>query len=260
MVKEFKVTDKDKQLVSITGIERLISPEGRAAEPVSQTLYWRIIGKLMFTSNTVRPDIATATSILSQFNMDPRRIHLDKAYGVLSYLKRTQDWCLTYGKADPRVDMFINGYTDADWENDPDRKSKTGYAFYLGNSLIEWRSTKKKTIATSTTEAELMAATEAAKEAIYLKDLLAEMGFKQPSVLLREDNTGVLSNMRDGQFHARTKHIDIKHFYVKECVANKKISLVFVPSKENTADLFIKSLPFPLFNKFRANLRMLVLS
>src|SRR5271169_2914569 len=132
------------------------------SEPrASQTEYQTIVGELMFAAIATRPDIMCAVGQLSQFNSDPSSKHLLAAKRVLRYLKGTLTLGITYRK--PPVKL--TGLTDADWAGDVNtRRSTTGYVVMLNNGAIAWRSKRQVTVALSTTEAEYMAVTEAAKE------------------------------------------------------------------------------------------------
>ncbi|XP_073962727.1 UDP-galactose 4'-epimerase isoform X2 [Choristoneura fumiferana] len=133
--------------------------------------YQQIIGCLMYLAVNTRPDIAFAASYLSQFNTKCGKIHWLAAKRVLQYLKRTIDYSIIYRK----TGKPLMGYTDADWANcTSDRRSYTGYCFKLADGPVSWASKKQPTVALSSTEAEYMALTEAAKEATYLRRFIAQ--------------------------------------------------------------------------------------
>ncbi|VVT49839.1 uncharacterized protein SAPINGB_P002469 [Magnusiomyces paraingens] len=144
----------------------LISTGPLDARPANQSLYRSILGKLQFAAQTARPDIAYATGKLAQYSSDPRAIHMDRAYHVLSYLKGTKDPAIVYHKMYQAPPRLLRGWSDADWANDPDRKSISGFAFSRSFNLL-LKSAKQKLTATSTTEAELIAAFSATCEAVY---------------------------------------------------------------------------------------------
>lgn len=125
----------------------------------------------MFLSLITRPDISHALSYLSQFNNNHDEIHWKSAKRALKYLKKTANYRLTYQKGNDG----IAGFEDADWGNNLfDRKSYTGFCYKLLAGIVSWESSKQKTIALSSTEAEYMAIADASKEAIYLRKLLSE--------------------------------------------------------------------------------------
>ena len=113
-------------------------------------------------------------------------------------------------------------YTDADWGSClVDRKSYTGYVFLIGGTAVSWGSRKQRSVALSSTEAEYMALTDAAKEAIYMKKLLKSLGVNLETIILRNDNIGAEKLSGNPVFHARSKHIDIRHHFVRDCVKKK---------------------------------------
>eukprot|EP00965_Chrysotila_dentata_P164434 5429220-Pleurochrysis_carterae.AAC.1 len=142
----------------------------------------------------------------------------------------------------------MHGFADSDWAT---RHSTSGYVFIYGQAAISWASKKQPTVALSSCEAEIVAASEAAKEAIYLRSLFAELGVPthQPTAL-HMDNMSAIDLAYNPEHHARTKHIDRRHFFVRERVESLEITVPFVQSAANMADFFTKPLPpksfFPL--------------
>jgi hypothetical protein len=119
----------------------------------------------MYLTNT-RPDICFVVNTLSQFLVEPRRVHLVVAKHVMRYLKGTMDYGLSY---DGDHDFTLSGYTDADWEGSiADRKNTFGCYFSLGSTMISWQSRKQSSISLSTVEAEYIAACSTSCEAIWL--------------------------------------------------------------------------------------------
>ncbi|XP_070069977.1 uncharacterized protein [Drosophila takahashii] len=122
-----------------------------------------------------RPDILHAVSKLSQRNTDPHAEHETAARHVLRYLSSTLDLCIEYRRSGERV----SGFADSDWANDSlDRKSYSGYAFFLAGGVFSWTSSKQSIVSLSSTEAEYVALSTAAREAVYLRKLLDEMGWQ----------------------------------------------------------------------------------
>lgn len=145
----------------------------------------------------------------------------------------------------------IKGFVDADWAGDKqDRKSYTGFIFKLSENAISWESRKQRTVALSSTEAEYMAISEAAKEAIYLKNLLCELMGKSDCVKLYNDNLSAQKLALNPIYHKRSKHIDIRHHFIREAILNKNIELGYVPTDEMIADIMTKSLSVCKHNKF----------
>ncbi|GBE80154.1 hypothetical protein SCP_0213570 [Sparassis crispa] len=223
--------------------------------------YALLIGSLMYVAIATRPDIAHAVQRLSSFTANPGMAHWTAAKRILHYLSGMRELGIIYGPiADvkPEDQSIFVGYSDTDYVNDiRDRKSISGYLFKLGNGTITWSSKKQTTVASSTTEAEYMASAEAAKEVVWLRTLFKEIGFEQqdPTILF-EDNTAAISIARDPQFHAKSKHFDVKHHYVREKLRDKYIDIHYCPTEDMIADILTKSLPKPRHEKLTKKLGM----
>ena len=175
---------------------------------------------------------------------------------VLRYIKGSLDFSLDYHKSEI-LNLF--GFTDADWANSPCRRSQTGYIYYLNDnsSPISWSSRKQRLVATSTTNAEYVALSEATNEALWLQKLFYGIEINNinyhPTQLLC-DNTGALALAHTPANHKRSKHIDIKFMHIRSHVDEGDIQLDHIRSHLNIADGFTKSLGPTLFNKFKDNL------
>lgn len=139
----------------------------------------------------------------------------------------------------------LSGYVDASYANEDDYKSRTGYCFLLGDSLITWYSKKQDNYAQSAAEAEYYAAVSAANEAIWLKQLLSEMGLDQKTVILHEDNQACIALSKNPQNHKRTKQIQVRYHVIRDYVAKDLIKLIYCPTKEQLADIFTKGVTGP---------------
>lgn len=146
----------------------------------------------------------------------------------------------------------LEGFVDADWaSNTLDRKSYTGFYFKFSGTIISYECKKQPTVALSSTEAEYMAIAEACKEAIYLKNLLSEIEhFCDYVIILYNDNQGAQMLTENPMFHKRTKHIDVRHHFVRETVANNLVKIIHLPTSEMPADLLTKGLGSVKHNYF----------
>lgn len=204
--------------------------------------YRELLGALTYLAVSTRPDISHAVSKLGQFNNCYDQSHWKAAKRVLRYLKGTINVGLVYSSGS---DADINGYVDADWGNDvDDRRSFTGYCFFYGNGLISWESRKQRTVALSSNEAEYMGMSDAAKEAIYLRNFLVEL---QESRSIKShllcDNMGALKMSENPSFHARSKHIDLRHHFIRDAVTNRLFDVKHIITEEMIADILTKALP-----------------
>lgn len=152
----------------------------------------------------------------------------------------------------------LKGYSDADFASDVEtRRSTTGYAFRMANGIVTWASQRQKLVSLSTTESEYIAAATASREAVWLRTLLTGMGHRcdEPTILYI-DNQSTIRLVRNPEFHKRTKHIDVKYHYIREKVENPEISVAFVPTETQLADIFTKALPRNRFRDLCASLGM----
>ena len=221
---------------------------GKPSPPLSdKTAYRSLIGGLMYALVT-RPDIATAVSKAARFMQNPTEAHMHAAQRILRYLRTTQDKSLKYPCA-PRIDLLC--CVDASWGDDPEtRKSRFGFAIYMGRSLVSWRSKLHPCICLSTAEAEYLAATQAAKEVKWLRSLLSFAGFKQPKpTLMLEDNEACIAMVNNPVVSGRNKHVELRQHYVREQHRKGVIAMSYIRTAEQTADIFTKNLPKPTFEK-----------
>ncbi|XP_057657359.1 uncharacterized protein LOC130894495 [Diorhabda carinulata] len=203
--------------------------------------YQNAIGCLMYLVVNSRLDIAYAVSYLSQFNNGHSLEHWNCIKRVFRYLKATSDLLLTFKKTNS---ICIEGYVDATWgDHQDDRRSHTGFIFKLAGGPISWETHKQRTIALSSCEAEYMAASEACKEAVYLRRLISEVLCDTPkAVKLFVDNQSAIKIAENPVFHNRTKHIDIRFHFIREVINDGKVKLEYKPSNEMIADELTKGL------------------
>lgn len=206
--------------------------------------YQKLIGSLLYLSTNTRPDISYAVSFLSQFNSCYTSTHWDLAKGVLSYLKQNPKISLNFTKCN-KPSFSLVGYSDADWAGNPtDYKSYTGYCFTLDGNLISWESRKQRCAAQSTAESESIALAEAVKQSLYLNHLIDNLfGCGVQKVSMFCDNQSAINlSISENYFKARSKHFGCRIQLSRDCLREELISLTYVASKENHADIFTKAL------------------
>jgi hypothetical protein len=200
-----------------------------------------------------RPDIAHAVGMLSRFEAFPRTEHWQAAKSVLRYLSGTQKLGLLYGD---RTQQF-NGYTDSDFAGDVNqRKSTGGFVFMFGGAAVAWSSKLQSIVATSTCEADLVAAARAVKEALYFGKLMADIcGVFRPLTFCVDNQAAVvlLRNPAAGAGN-RTKHIDVCYQFARHRVATGDVKVEYISTTHMLADMMTKQLPGPAFKKHRSNL------
>lgn len=234
-----------------TPIEINLQLKRSDGEP-TQEPYRELIGSLMYLAIGTRPDIAFAVSFLSRFQEGATDNHFKHAKRILRYLKGTQDLKLTYKCGQEPLE----GWVDADFANDEDRKSTTGLVIMVFNCPVMWASKKQPIVALSTTEAEFIAASHAACELLWFRKVLKDcnIGLEGPTVL-HEDNQGAIAMSKNPETR-RTKHIDVKYNFIREKVENGDIQLCYVPTSEQKADILTKSLSRDKLEVLRAKLGM----
>ena len=176
---------------------------------MSKIPYALAIGSIMYAMLCIRPDVSYALSISSRYQSNPSEPHWIAVKNILKYLRRTKDAFLIYGGLEE--ELVVNGYTDASFQSDKDDfRSQSGYVFCLNGGDVSWKRSKQGTVADSTTEAEYIAASDAAKEAVWIKKFIIELGVI-PSITnpinLYCDNNGAIAQAKEPRSHQRSKHI-----------------------------------------------------
>ena len=192
----------------------------------------------MYLSVSMRPDITYAVSTLARFSSSPMQQHWTALKRVMRYLKGTTSYGIMYNKKGSQECIC---YSDADWAGDVnDRKSTSSYLFQISGGAVTWSSKKQSCVALSTAEAEYVALSSAAQEAVWMRQLTTELQSspKAPTVMY-EDNQSAISMTKNQQFHGKGKHIAIKYHFIREQVSNGTIKIVYCPTKEMVADTYI---------------------
>ncbi|GBN46616.1 Retrovirus-related Pol polyprotein from transposon TNT 1-94 [Araneus ventricosus] len=155
---------------------------------------------------------------------------------LIGTAETTLNYCRKHGDA-------VIGYCDSNYAGDiADRRSTTGYVFTIGGGAVSWCSKRQPTVATSTTEAEYMALFAAAKEAIWLNKIVTDIGLSHiKAIPVHCDNNGFLNLSKNNMYHARSKHIDIQHHFVREVIKNGHITVKSMPTASMIADYLTES-------------------
>ena len=218
---------------------------------VDATMYRSLVGSLRYLVHT-RPDIAFAVGYVSRFMETPRQEHLVAVKHLLRYIAGTVDYGLVYPKLSNGVNNLI-GYTDSDMGGDVDeRRCTAGVLFFLGDMPVTWQSQKQKTVALSTCEAEYMAGAAGACQAVWLVQLLSDItgDVAQPPAL-KMDNQSAIALSKNPVLHDRSKHIDTKFHFIRECVDSGKTSVEYASTQEQLVDVLTKALGRARFCELR---------
>ncbi|KAI0993879.1 hypothetical protein K3495_g14305 [Podosphaera aphanis] len=227
---------------------------GQRDEPLAdESAYASAVGSLGYASNSTRPDVSFATSQLGSYNSCPVSRHWNSVCRVFRYLKGSMDYCITYSFGLPSGELLqtekLTMYSDSDFAGDiVTRRSVSGYIVMLGGGPVCWQSRRQKSVSTSTAEAEYVALFEAAKQAIWVNQLITELHVENKligdeGILLFTDNQSALS-IAGGTNSAKTKHIDVSYHFVRDCVRDKKINIKYIPTDMMLADLLTKPLSY----------------
>lgn len=220
-----------------------------ASKPVNATEYRRIIGGLRYLLHT-RPDLAFVVGYLGRFMEEPHEDHLMAVKRVLRFVAGTQDKGLFYTRQSEGKPK-LSGFSDADMAGDLDsRKSTSGVLFFFGGNPVTWQSSKQKVVALSSCEAEYIAMTTAACQGIWLTRLITDLTgveCKAPELLV--DNQSAIALSRNPVFHERSKHIDVRYHFIRECVEEGRIAVSYVATERQLADILTKALGRVRFQK-----------
>ncbi|KAJ9547714.1 hypothetical protein OSB04_020257 [Centaurea solstitialis] len=206
--------------------------------------YASAIGSIMYAMLCTRPDVAYSVSVTSRYQQNPGEPHWVAVKNILKYLRRTKDLFLVFGGSEDEIS--VNGYSDASFQTDiDDFRSQSGYVFTLNGGAISWKSSKQDTIADSTTEAEYIAASDAAKEAVWLRNFLSDLrvvaSISRPIDIFC-DNSGAVAQAKEPREHHKSRHVLRKYHLIREIIGRGDVRICKIPTEENVADPLTKPL------------------
>lgn len=207
--------------------------------------YRAAVGMLNFLSVQTRPDIAFPVSYLARFNSRHNETHWSAVKHLLRYVKHTKSFALTFGSK-KATNCLVEGYADADYAGDVDtRRSTTGFVYFVLGSLVSWKSRRQQSVTLSTTEAEYLAIGDCAKHGLWLVRLIEHI-FQLSSINvpirlpLSNDNQGAVFLCNEASVNNKSKHIDIRHHFIRELTREGLITVLHVSTKEMPADTLTK--------------------
>jgi Reverse transcriptase (RNA-dependent DNA polymerase) len=206
--------------------------------------YQQRVGSLNFASVISRPDISFTVSKLSQFLRNPSSIHLKAANRAISYLYRTRTYAIEFS-GHPGSDIFVCS-SDASFADDPtNRRSSDGYLFQLYGGAIDWRAARQKTVTTSSTEAELLSLSYAAKEVMWWSRFFTAIRFnteEEVSIACDNRQTILLLQKKAPKLNTKLRHVDIHQHWLRQEAQANRIKLRWIPSADMPADGLTKAL------------------
>ncbi|GJY95581.1 retrovirus-related pol polyprotein from transposon TNT 1-94 [Tanacetum coccineum] len=221
-------------------VDRLKLDEDLMGIPVDQTRFRGMVGSLMYLTAS-RPDLVFAVCMCARYQAKPTKKHFEAIKRVFRYLKGTINMGLWYPKDNA---MSLTAYADADHAGCQDsRRSTSGSAQFLGDRLVSWSSKKQRSTAISTTEAEYIAMSGCCAQILWMRSQLKDYGFDFNKIPLYCDNKSAIALCCNNVQHSRSKHIDIRHHFIREQVENRVVELYFVETNYQLADILTKALP-----------------
>ncbi|GJS12639.1 putative RNA-directed DNA polymerase [Tanacetum coccineum] len=207
-------------------------------------LYRSMIGCLMYLTAS-RPDIMYAVCACSRFQVTPKVSHLYAVKRIFKYIKGKPKLGLWYPRESP---LDLVAYSDSDYAAaNLDRKSTTGGCQFLGRRLISWQCKKQTIVATSTTEAEYVAAASCCGQVLWLQNQLLDYGFNFMNTIIHIDNQSTICIIKNPVYHSKTKHIEIRHHFIRDCYEKKLIQVQKIHTDLNVADLLTKPFDGPRY-------------
>ncbi|GJU89032.1 hypothetical protein Tco_1301455 [Tanacetum coccineum] len=214
-------------------------------EDVDVHLYRSMIGSLMYLTSS-RPDIMFSVCACSRFQVQPKVSHLNAVKRIFRYLKGQPKLGLWYPKDSP---LILEAFSDSDYAGASlDRKSTTGGCQFLGSRLISWQCKKQTVVANSTTEAEYIAASHCCGQVLWIQNQMLDYGFNFMQTKIHVDNESAICVIKNPVYHSKTKHIEIRHHFIRDSYEKRLIEMVKIHTDHNVADLLTKAFDVSRFN------------
>ena len=220
---------------------------------IDEKLYRGMIGSLLYLTAS-RPDIMFSVCICARFQSCPKESHLVAVKRIFRYLIETHDLGIFYPRG---VAFELNGFSDADYAGCRiDRKSTSGTCQFLGHSLVSWSSKKQNSVALSTAEARYVVARNCCAQLLWMKQQMEDYGLYFDHTPIKCDNTSAINLSKNPIQHSRTKHIEIRHHFLRDHVQKGDIELQYIHTDKQLADIFTKPLDEKRFCYIRRELGM----
>jgi hypothetical protein len=250
IIEELGVEGEKLTPASLSLYEKGVQLEALAAK--DRQSFHSTVAKLLYIAIRCRPDILVAVSWLCTRVTDPNLQDSKKLLRVLKYLNGTRDLKL---KLSTNNGLKIYGFIDASFAVHPDYKGQTGLAVTFGTGVVLAKSVKQRVVAKSSTEAELVAISDALSHIIWIRNFLIDQGYDvDPAVIFQDNKSTIKLTEKGGPCSSRTRHVAIRYFFVKDFVDRKEVVIEFMPTEDMVADILTKPLTGELFLKLRDKL------
>ncbi|GJX01382.1 hypothetical protein Tco_0185295 [Tanacetum coccineum] len=217
-------------------------------------LYRSMIGSLMYLTSS-RPDIMFAVYACTRFQVTPKVLHLHAIKRIFRYLKGQPKLGLWYPKDSP---FDLEAYTDSDCAGvSLDRISTIGGCQFLGSRLISWQCKKQNIVANSTTKAEYVVAASCCGQVLWIQNQMLDYGYNFMNTKIFIYNESTICIVKNPVFHSKTKHIEIRHHFIRDSNEKKLIQMIKIHTDQNVADLLTKAFNFGRFQYLIASIEML---
>ncbi|KAK6158554.1 hypothetical protein DH2020_005868 [Rehmannia glutinosa] len=255
LMKKFGMEEKSFVKIPMnTSVKMDIDADGKA---VDQTRYIALIGSLLYLTAS-RPDITFAVGVCARFQSAPKDSHMTLTKRILRYLKGCQEVGLWYSK-EGGFKLIV--YSDSDYAGcRVDRISTSGTCQMLGNRLVSWFSKKQNSIATSTAEADYIAAGSCSAQVLWMRQQLRDYEIEEKEIPIMCDNTSAIAITQNPVLHSRTKHIDVRYHFIRDHVEKKDIILEYISIDKQLADIFTMPLCESIFEELKNELGLIELS
>ena len=239
ILKKFQMENCKPTATPMNQKDKFSKEDGTAR--VNEEKYRSLIGCLLYLTAT-RPDILYATNLLSRFMHCLSELHMRAAKRILRYIKGTCSFGVKFMQCKT---LKLHGFSDSDWGGFiDDMKSTSGFCFNLGSTIFSWSSKKQSIVAQSTAEAEFIAATAAVNQALWLQKLLRDLHMEEEEATeISVDNQAAIAISNNLVFHGKTKHFNIKLYFIREVQKNGDVKLLYCRTEDQMTDLFTKALP-----------------
>ncbi|GKE43737.1 putative ribonuclease H-like domain-containing protein [Tanacetum coccineum] len=245
---------KEFQISSIGELTFFLGLQDEEGDDVDVHLYKSMIGSLMYLTAS-RPDIMFAVCACARFQVTPKTSHLHAVKRIFRYLKGQPKLGLWYPRDSP---FDLEAFSNSDYAGASlDKKSTIGGCQFLGKRLISWQYKKQTIVANSTTEAEYVATANCCRQVLWIQNKMLDYGFNFMNTKIYIDNESTICIVKNLVFHSKTKHIEIRHHFIRDYYEKELIQVIKIHTDHNVADLLTKAFDVSRFNFLIASIGLL---